>query len=315
MLATQSASFTAPLIVVRPGLGSLPNLLDLRFRSTRHPLQLGAPTAASAAARWGGSAAALAPPVLPPHLLKLRLEGCHLTEVPPALLRLTALEDLVLSDNDLRQEEEDDPAWGLGEGEDGGGDGFRDAAGFRVRQGVAAGGRGGSAVQCSRVGCHVPPPSASSHLVPQALLPHSLPPSLPPLAAALARTRPHSDATQVLSRLTTLQQLTMMSCNMTSLPSALSALTNLRVLYLDMSIQLPPPGSGWQQQLQQQPMHRQCDRVLAPLRRLAILSMGACCLQVSGLLPAACCLHSCACARPHGATHHPLTAPSLSAPR
>lgn len=32
------------------------------------------------------------------------------------------------------------------------------------------------------------------------------------------------------------------------------------------------------------PMHRQCDLLLGPLERLAILSMGACHLQVGGWL-------------------------------
>lgn len=36
----------------------------------------------------------------------------------------------------------------------------------------------------------------------------------------------------MLSRLTSLQQLTMMGCNMQALPAALSSLRNLRVLYL-----------------------------------------------------------------------------------
>ena len=81
----QSASFTAPRISVRPGLGSLPSLLDLRFRSAKKPLTLApshtpgspAPSPPSAA----GAASLAGAPLLPAQLLKLRLEGCHLTEV------------------------------------------------------------------------------------------------------------------------------------------------------------------------------------------------------------------------------------------
>ena len=40
--------------------------------------------------------------MLPVKLLKLRLGGCNLTTLPPAVAWLTALEDLVLSDNTLR---------------------------------------------------------------------------------------------------------------------------------------------------------------------------------------------------------------------
>jgi Leucine-rich repeat (LRR) protein len=72
----------------------------------------------------------------------------------------------------------------------------------------------------------------------------------------------------MLSRLTSLQQLTMMGCNMQCLPPALAHLKSLRVLYLDMGIQAPSSDVL--------PMHRQCDVLLGPLERLGILSMGAC---------------------------------------
>ncbi|PSC76048.1 volume-regulated anion channel subunit LRRC8A [Micractinium conductrix] len=120
LAALESASFTAPRIVVRPGLGSLPALTDLRFRSSKKPLAFAAghaspraPNAGNAGGGGGGepggaggasspAAAALGAPLLPCQLVKLRLEGCHLTELPAPLSRLTALEDLVLSDNNLQ---------------------------------------------------------------------------------------------------------------------------------------------------------------------------------------------------------------------
>lgn len=46
----------------------------------------------------------------------------------------------------------------------------------------------------------------------------------------------------------------------------------------------PPPDMGIQAPTgpDAPPMHRQCDLLLGPLERLAILSMGACHLQVGG---------------------------------
>lgn len=176
LVALESASFTAPRVIVRPGLGSLPCLADLRFRSAAKPLSFHAAGAGSAGRHGGGA------PLLPAHLVKLKLEGCRLSELPAPLSRLTCLEDLVLSDNNL---------------------------------------------QTARL--------------------------------------------SVLSRLTTLQSLTLMGCHMHCLPPALSALRNLRVLYLDMAIQAPTPDMP--------PVHRQCDALLGPLEHLGILSMGACHLQ------------------------------------
>lgn len=71
----QSASFTAPRVIVRPGLGSLPCLADLRFRSATKPLSFHAAGAGSAGRHGGGA------PLLPAHLVKLKLEGCRLSEV------------------------------------------------------------------------------------------------------------------------------------------------------------------------------------------------------------------------------------------
>ncbi len=70
----QSASFTAPRVIVRAGLGSLPALTDLRFRSTAKPLSFHAAGAGSPGRHAGGA------PLLPAHLLKLKLEGCRLSE-------------------------------------------------------------------------------------------------------------------------------------------------------------------------------------------------------------------------------------------
>ena len=53
---------------------------DLRFRSTKKPLAF-AGSHGSPGRHGHSAAAALGAPLLPPHLLKLRLEGCHLTEV------------------------------------------------------------------------------------------------------------------------------------------------------------------------------------------------------------------------------------------
>ncbi len=60
-----------------------PTRQDLRFRSTKKPLAFA--SSHGSPGRHGHSSAAaagaLGVPLLPPHLLKLRLEGCHLTEV------------------------------------------------------------------------------------------------------------------------------------------------------------------------------------------------------------------------------------------
>ena len=69
-----------------------------------------------------------------------------------------------------------------------------------------------------------------------------------------------------------LQQLTLMRCRLARLPASLSTLTSLRVLYLDMGFAGPPLEGAL-------PMAEQADAVLAPLERLAILSMGACHLR------------------------------------
>ena len=69
---------------MRPGLGSLPRLRDLRFRSTKRPLAFNAaasPLRPPAPGPVGlASVAASGAPLLPAQLIKLRLEGCHLAE-------------------------------------------------------------------------------------------------------------------------------------------------------------------------------------------------------------------------------------------
>lgn len=56
-------------------------LQDLRFRSTKKPLAFASSHGSPGRHAHSSAAAALGAPLLPPHLLKLRLEGCHLTEV------------------------------------------------------------------------------------------------------------------------------------------------------------------------------------------------------------------------------------------
>ena len=87
-LATlQVASFSAQELTVRPGLGSLPCLRDLRLKSIAAPLSLSGPSAS----------------LLPPKLKALRMDGCHLSHLPPSVASLSHLTDLVLSNNALTQ--------------------------------------------------------------------------------------------------------------------------------------------------------------------------------------------------------------------
>ncbi|GAB4813257.1 hypothetical protein N2152v2_000303, partial [Parachlorella kessleri] len=84
----QLASFASEHVVIREGLDRLTSLTELRVKSSKAALAL-------QPSQPGHT-------VLPLNLLKLRLEGCNLTMLPPAVTWLTALEDLVLSDNTLR---------------------------------------------------------------------------------------------------------------------------------------------------------------------------------------------------------------------
>ena len=62
---------------------------------------------------------------------------------------------------------------------------------------------------------------------------------------------------QVLSRLASLQSLTLMGCSMSSLPPSLSALTNLRVLYLGALVTWHHAAACWAE--------RRCGTTLPPL--------------------------------------------------
>ena len=92
----QSASFKANRVIVRPGLHNLASLTDLRLKSTSTALAFVPGT------QQHGAAAPSPAALLPPGLRKARVEGCLLTSLPPAIVALRQLEDLVLSDNHLR---------------------------------------------------------------------------------------------------------------------------------------------------------------------------------------------------------------------
>ena len=154
------ASFAATELTIRPGLNCLPHLRDLRLKSLALPLAF-APSA-----------------MLPTQLQALRMDGCHLRQLPPAVASLHHLTDLVMSNNLLTPEE------------------------------------------------------------------------LKPL-----------------SRMTSLQQLTLMGTRMSRLPSVLSTLTALRVLYLDGVTSTAAPGDN--------PTHTQICDTLGSLRNLGILSLGS----------------------------------------
>jgi hypothetical protein len=169
------ASFSADDLTVRPGLGSLSCLRDLRLKSITAPLSLNGPPAS----------------LLPSHLKALRMDGCHLRQLPPSVAGLCHLTDLVLSNNALTQAD-----------------------------------------------------------------------------------------LEPLSRMTTLQQLTLMGTRMSHLPPALSSLTNLRVLYLDG---VAGGGGGANGNahggavggLFELDTDRQICEALGPLRNLGILSLGS----------------------------------------
>jgi Leucine-rich repeat (LRR) protein len=87
LISLRIASFSAEELTVRPGLGSLPCLRDLRLKSVTAPLTLNGPSSL----------------LLPSHLKALRMDGCHLRSLPPAVANLRHLTDLVLSNNALTQ--------------------------------------------------------------------------------------------------------------------------------------------------------------------------------------------------------------------
>lgn len=83
------ASFAATELTIRPGLNYLPNLRDLRLKSMSLPLSFVGPP----------------PSLLPTQLQALRMDGCHLRQLPPAVAALHHLTDLVMSNNLLTPEE------------------------------------------------------------------------------------------------------------------------------------------------------------------------------------------------------------------
>jgi Leucine-rich repeat (LRR) protein len=178
MTSLRIASFSAEKLTVRPGLGSLPCLRDLRLKSVTSPLLLTGPPAS----------------LLPARLKALRMDGCHLSQLPPSVANLSHLTDLVLSNNALTQAD-----------------------------------------------------------------------------------------LEPLSRMTTLQQLTLMGTRMSHLPPALSSLTNLRVLYLDGVAGGGGGVNGNGLQFAAAPgvgpfdfnNDRQICEALGPLRNLGILSLGS----------------------------------------
>jgi hypothetical protein len=93
--ALRVASFAAESVVVRPGLGYLSNLRDLRFKSVAAPLVV------ADAVSDPRSTSTLPRGLLPPGLFALRMDNCRLTALPPSVAALRQLTDLVLSNNEL----------------------------------------------------------------------------------------------------------------------------------------------------------------------------------------------------------------------
>lgn len=91
LLRLKCGSFTAPLVVVRPGLGSLTAFHDIRLKSQRSALQF----------RGSNNNTSNTSMLLPASLRTLRAEGCNLTELPLPIMSLPSLEDLVLTNNNL----------------------------------------------------------------------------------------------------------------------------------------------------------------------------------------------------------------------
>lgn len=155
------ASFMADSLLVRPGMASLGQLRELRFRSVESPLTIDGRR------------------IFPARLEALRLDQCNLTELPEELTKLSGLTDLVLSNNPLARNND---------------------------------------LECLR-------------------------------------------------NLKKLKQLTLMGTGLTNLPLALSALTELKVLYLDGVACTSPQNF-------QLPDRVELFDVLMPLRNLGILSLG-----------------------------------------
>lgn len=92
----QTANFTGRSVTVRPGLGSLTNLVNLRFRSLDAPLCID--VARDATTNEPSSSTVK---LLPPNLQALRMDACNLSILPSAISCLAHLTDLVLSNNNF----------------------------------------------------------------------------------------------------------------------------------------------------------------------------------------------------------------------
>ena len=170
MTSLRVASFACRELVVRPGLGSLSRLTDLRLKSSAGPLVFAGATSL----------------LLPPQLKALRMDGCHLRQLPEAVASLRHLTDLVLSNNAFTPE-----------------------------------------------------------------------------------------ALTSLAAMTTLQQLTLMGTRMTRLPSSLSTLTSLKVLYLDGVTNVAPTHHDVVNNNVMNDVDVQISESLNALRSLGILSLGS----------------------------------------
>jgi Leucine-rich repeat (LRR) protein len=185
LLRLKCGSFTAPLVVVRPGLGSLTAFHDIRLKSQRSALQ------------FRGSNNNSTSVLLPASLRTLRAEGCNLTELPLPIISLTALEDLVLTNNNLVQ---------------------ADMSGLS---------RLTSLKQLTLMGCkmtHLPPSIAQLSDLRVLYLDMGLSNTVEPVAEQCCRILPHLGRLSILSAGT---------CELTEFPSVLTQSTSLRVLYLD----------------------------------------------------------------------------------
>lgn len=185
LLRLKCGSFTAPLVVIRPGLGGLTAFHDIRLKSQRSALQ------------FRGSSNSNNNALLPASLRTLRAEGCNLTELPPSIISLPALEDLVLTNNNL---------------------GEADMSGLS---------RLTSLKQLTLMGCrmtHLPPSIAQLSELRVLYLDMGLSNTVEPVSEQCCRILPHLDRLSILSAGT---------CELTEFPSVLTQSISLRVLYLD----------------------------------------------------------------------------------
>lgn len=102
LINLQTVSFTAAHITVRFGLGGLTSLQNLRFKSLHSPLHIhpGAVNGSNSSEPGLGNGERRCKS-LPPNLVALRMDGCHLSTLPQEVTNLRHLTDLVLSNNNL----------------------------------------------------------------------------------------------------------------------------------------------------------------------------------------------------------------------